>query len=103
MVIRHGIALVFALLPMLGGCASKPPAWARPGATSDAAAADYLACRRWADRALAPGYQGIEDDRGGNPLRQYDREVLKRRLNALAADCMADKGYVPARPANSTP
>ena len=90
--LRH-IALSFALL--LSACATPAAPWTKAGVSDEQAAADFLACRRWADREVAPAYENVDSDL--NAVRRQDREHQKQKVGALASECMAMRGYAPAK------
>lgn len=89
--------IALTVLMLLAGCASPAPPWAKPGVPADQAAADFMACRRWADSEVMPAYEEPGASTDGNPVRAHDRERMKQKVGALAAGCMADRGYMPAK------
>jgi len=86
-----------AALLLLAACASPTPPWTKAGVSSEQAAADYLACRRWADSQVMPAYEDSGSGNDANPVRGHDRERMKQKVGFLAAECMSVRGYAPAK------
>ena len=85
--------LTFFACLALAACAAAPE-WVNPELPAARQGADLVACRRLADREVAPGAAtepGAE--RSSDPMKMVDRMDTGRRFEALVADCMADRGY----------
>jgi hypothetical protein len=88
---RFAAILLSALV--LGGCASTSVPWANPSIPKDQWSRDYSACRRLADRDA--GWRD-EDNASSSPFKEFDRQQAKRIYEGSLANCMIDRGYVPA-------
>jgi len=77
----------------LAACAAAPE-WVNPELPAVRQGSDLTACRRLADREIAPGAAtepGAE--RSSDPMKMFDRIDTGRRFDSLVADCMTDRGY----------
>jgi hypothetical protein len=84
---------VLATLALLAlpGCAATSVPWQNPSVPKDKWSGDWTACRRYGEAQV--GFR--EGD--SQQFRDYDRARAKKQADALAAACMRDKGYFPAR------
>lgn len=91
---------------VLASCAPTV-SWVKPGANDAQMRADLAACRRAADREVAPDYdrridRDVDRDTGpgggrGNPLDGAERQQAKRDLDRQTAACMMEQGYAKAK------
>lgn len=82
-----------ALLLALSACAAPGvSSWTHPEADKRQTQADYLACRNDAQSDVS-----YVDDRGrgGDPMREMERQDEAKRVKRQVAACMIGKGYKP--------
>ncbi|MBY0431542.1 MAG: hypothetical protein K2Q10_10115 [Rhodospirillales bacterium] len=89
------IPTLFLPLLLLSACApATSGGWAHSQLPKAQWAEDYRDCRSLADRTVAPVYDGSVEGRTSDPMRQAERESLKRRMADIIDVCMSGRGYV---------